>query len=410
MNIITIIIVCTLVVDLVISLIADILNLRQIKSDIPHEFQAIYDSDQYKKSQDYLKVNTRFGWFSAPFDVCLFLMLWFGKGFLFIDHWARSWEFGPILTGIIYIGVLSVIKLIVSLPFGLYETFVIEERFGFNKTTWSLFFIDLFKSLALSLIIGIPILACVLFFFEHSGSFAWLYCWIFTIAVLLIIQFVAPIWILPLFNKFKPLEDGDLKDAIMSYAASVNYPLTQVFVMDGSKRSTKSNAFFTGFGKNKRIGLFDTLIQNHTISEIVAILAHEIGHYKKKHIQISMIIGIFHSGILFYVLSFFISYKGLFDAFYMDQVSVYAGLIFFGILYSPIDSFLGLLFQMISRRNEYQADRFGVETTHDPESLVEALKKLSVHNLSNLMPHPFYVFLNYSHPPVLNRINAIRSY
>jgi len=214
---------------------------------------------------------------------------------------------------------------------------------------------------------------------------------------------------MPLFNKFEPLEDGELKTAIISYADAVNFPLKNVFVMDGSKRSGKSNAFFTGFGKNKRIALFDTLIAQHTVSELVAVLAHEIGHYKKKHILKSLIIGIVHTGVMFFLLSLFISYQGLFDAFYMDQQSVYAGLIFFGMLYSPIEFFLGIFLQMRSRKNEYEADRFAVETTKDSESMTNALKKLSAHNLSNLVPHPFYVFMNYSHPPVLERIKAIRN-
>ncbi len=266
---------------------------------------------------------------------------------------------------------------------------------------------DIIKGLILSVLLGGPLLAGVLAFFEYAGANAWWYCWTVATLYVLVMQFIAPTWIMPLFNKFDPLEDGELKKAIMSYADSVNYSLKNVFVMDGSKRSSKSNAFFTGFGKNKRIALFDTLIEKHTVSELVAVLAHEIGHFKKKHILYGMIISIVYMGVIFFLLSFFISFQGLFDAFYMDMKSVYAGLIFFGMLFSPLDFFLGLLIQVLSRKNEYEADRFAVETTGDPESMANALKKLSAHNLSNLVPHPLYVFLNYSHPPVLERIKAI---
>jgi STE24 endopeptidase len=226
--------------------------------------------------------------------------------------------------------------------------------------------------------------------------------------VTLFLQFIAPTWIMPLFNKFTPLEEGELRESIFSYARSVNFSLENLFVMDGSKRSTKSNAFFTGFGKHKRIALFDTLIEKHSVAELVSILAHEIGHYKKKHILQSMAISILHSGLMFFLLSIFISHKGLFDAFYMEQMSIYAGLIFFGMLYSPLELLLSIFLQIFSRKNEYEADRFAVETTDTPETMVNALKTLSVHNLSNLTPHPFYVFLNYSHPPVLERIQALR--
>ena len=226
---------------------------------------------------------------------------------------------------------------------------------------------------------------------------------------MLVIQYVAPTWIMPLFNRFDPLEEGELRDAITTYARCIDFALDNIFVMDGSKRSTKSNAFFTGFGRHRRIVLFDTLIDKHGVDELVAILAHEMGHYKLKHIVKMMIIGIIQSGLMFYILSFFISYPVLFKAFYVDQVSVYAGLIFFGMLYSPLDSLLGMIVQFISRHHEFAADRFAAATTSRGNDLVEALKRLSVDNLSNLLPHPFYVFFNYSHPPVLKRIEAIEA-
>jgi len=220
-------------------------------------------------------------------------------------------------------------------------------------------------------------------------------------------QYIAPTWIMPLFNRFDPLPEGELRQSILAYAQEIDFQLDNIFVMDGSRRSSKSNAFFTGFGKNRRIVLFDTLIENHTVDELVAVLAHEMGHFKKKHILKNMAIGIIQSGLMFYILSLFISYPGLFEAFFVDQVSVYAGLIFFGVIYAPLDGLLALALKALSRRHEYEADRFAVKTSGKPSAMAGALKKLSVHNLSNLQPHPFYVFLHYSHPPVLKRIEAI---
>ena len=407
MNTIAFIILAAIVFDVVINILADTLNLKMLQAKLPQPFEGVYNAHQYRKSQDYLRVNTRFGWISAVFNLVVILLFWFQGGFPAMDNWVRSFGYGPVLTGLIYMGTLMLIYGILSQPFSIYATFVIEERFGFNKTTWRTYCLDLLKGLVLAILIGTPLLAGILAFFEYAGTHAWFYCWTVVVLYMLVVQYIAPTWLMPLFNKFKPIEDGELKSAIMSYAASIQFPLKNVYVMDGSKRSSKSNAFFTGFGKNKRIVLFDTLIQQHTVSELVAVLAHEMGHYKKKHILQGMLLGILQTGIMFYLLSFIISYQGLFDAFYMSRVSVYAGLIFFGMLFAPIDFFVGLLIQARSRSNEYQADRFSVETTRDPGAMMDALKKLSVHNLSNLLPHPFYVFLNYSHPPVLNRIQAI---
>jgi len=407
MNLIAVIILVTIVSDIILNGIADILNIKMLKNELPEAFSDVYDADRYRKSQEYLRVNTRFGWIASIFGIAVILVFWFGKGFPVLDQWVRAYEMGPVVTGLMYMGILVSVKALISLPFEIYATFVIEERFGFNKTTWKTFILDRVKGLILSLIIGVPLLAGILAFFEYAGDNAWWICWGVVTFVMLIIQFVAPRWIMPLFNKFDPIEEGELKDAIMDYARSIKFSLENVFVMDGSKRSSKANAFFTGFGKNRRIVLFDTLIKENTVSELVAVLAHEMGHFKKKHIFQTMAIGILQMGVMFFLLSVFISYQGLFDAFYMDQKSVYAGMIFFGMLYSPIDFFVGIFMQMFTRKNEYTSDRFAVETTGKAKPLIAALKKLSANNLTNLVPHPFYVFLNYSHPPVLERINAI---
>jgi len=407
MNIIAFIILIALAFELVLNGIADYLNLDMLKDDLPRDFEGIYDPERYRKSQDYLKVNTRFGWITAVFNLVVLLLFWFGKGFPLLDDWVRSFNFGPIIGGLTYAAILMLVKALVSLPFSIYHTFVIEERFGFNQTARSTFLLDLLKGLGLAILLGTPLLAGILAFFEYAGSNAWWLCWLAVTVYMLGVQFIAPTWIMPLFNKYTPLETGELKSAILFYADSIKFPIENVYVMDGSKRSSKSNAFFTGFGAHRRIVLFDTLIKQHTTGELVAILAHEMGHYKKKHIIQSLVIGILQMGFMLFLLSFFISYQGLFDAFYMPRTSVYAGLIFFAMLFSPLGFFIGLIMQGLSRRNETEADRFAVQTTRDAQSMVDALKKLSVHNLSNLLPHPFYVFLNYSHPPVLQRIKTI---
>lgn len=408
MNFIAIIILVAIIANTTLHFWADILNLKVLGSKIPESFKGVYNEDQYRKSQDYLRATTRFGFVTEAFNLLAVLLFWFYGGFAWLDQWVRSFEWGPVSSGLLYMALLALLYAVLMQPFSIYSTFVIEERFGFNQTTKSTYISDLAKGLGLSILLGGPLLAAMLAFFEYVGTWAWLYCWIGVTMYMLIIQFIAPTWIMPLFNKFTPIEDGDLKEAILDYAQSIQFSLKNVYVMDGSKRSGKSNAFFTGFGKNRRIVLFDTLIEKQTTRELVAVLAHEMGHYKKRHIIQAMIIGICRMGVVFFLLSFFISCQGLFDAFYVKQTSVYAGLIFFSMLYSPIDFFMEIFMQIRSRKNEYEADRFAVQTTGDPDAMSDALKKLSVHNLSNLMPHPFYVFLNYSHPPVLERLRAIR--
>ena len=408
MNIFAFIILAALLLEYVLQLAADYINLKTLRAELPGEFAGVYNEEAYGKSQAYTRTNTTFGIFTATVNLAVLLIFWFSGGFNYIDVIVRGWNFAFIWTGLLYIGILMLLKSILSLPLNMYSTFVIEERFGFNKTTPKTFVADLVKGLILAVLLGGPLVAATLAFFSFAGPFSWFYCWIATSVFILVVQFIAPTWIMPLFNKFVPLGEGELRTANLDYAASLNFPLKGIFVMDGSKRSGKSNAFFTGFGKNKRIALFDTLIAKHTVPELVAVLAHEIGHYKKKHIVQSMVISIAHVGVMFFLLSLFITTRGLFDAFSMQNISVYAGLIFFGMLFSPIEFILSIAMQMLSRKNEYEADRFAADTIQRPESMIDALKKLSVDNLSNLTPHPFYVFLTYSHPPVLQRIQAIR--
>jgi STE24 endopeptidase len=408
MNTYAVIILVGIVLTTALDVIADVLNLRALKPEVPEDFQDVYAEDEYARSQHYTHVKTQFGFISSGFDLALFLAFWFFGGFPWLFEVVQQFDLNPVLSGIAFIGILSIAKGMLGLPFSIYSTFVIEERFGFNKTTVKTFILDLLKGGLLGLLLGVPILAGILAFFEYAGPLAWLYGWIAVTVVTLIIQYIAPTWIMPLFNKFTALEEGTLHTAIVEYAKSVSFPLTGVFVIDGSKRSTKANAFFTGFGKNKRIALYDTLIEKHSEDELVSVLAHEIGHYKKKHILIGTAIGIIHTGLLFFLLSLFIGSTELAAAFYMPVATVYGGLIFFGMLYEPISTVLGILMNMLSRKHEYEADAFAATTRNNTQWMIDALKKLSVTNLSNVSPHPFYVFLNYSHPTVLERIKAMR--
>ena len=407
MNVFGAIVVAAIGLDFVLDLISNWLNLKALQLTLPPAAQGIYKEEDYRKSQNYIRKSTYFGLVRSTFALVVLLAFWFSGGFNFLDQLIRGWELVPVFSGLLYIAILLSAYGLLTLPFSIYGTFVIEERFGFNKTTPKLFILDLLKGLALAAILGGIVLAAILLLFQYSGTYAWLYCWAAVTGFSLIAQYVAPNWIMPLFNKFTPMAPGELKEAIAAYTRSVKFPVKNIFVMDGSKRSTKSNAFFTGFGNNKRIALFDTLIAQHSVPELVSVLAHEVGHYKKKHIIQGLVISIVHTGILFYLLSLVLSSTGLYHAFYVQEPSIYTGLIFFGLLYTPVELALSIIMNAISRKHEYEADRFAAETTGDPRNMVEALKKLSSTNLSNLTPHPFYVFLNYSHPPVLQRISAI---
>ena len=408
MNIFGFVVFFTLVITFLVKLVSELLNLKAAGAPLPVEFTGVYDEDAYSKSRDYLRVSTVFSLFGATVDLSVLLLFWFLGGFNLLDHFLRGFGFYPIATGVLYIGLLLLMQSLIDLPFSLYKTFVIEEKFGFNKTTPKVFAADILKTLLLTLLIGTPLLGGVLWFFQETGPMAWVWAWGGITLFSLVLQYVAPTWIMPLFNKFVPLEEGELKSAIMQYADKVRFPLTGIYVLDGSKRSARANAFFTGFGKRKRIALFDTLITAHPVHELVAVLAHEIGHFKKKHIIVNMILSLGNLGVLFFLLSLFMNNRALFDAFFMHDISVYGSLIFFSLLYSPVEWILSIAIQALSRKHEYEADYFAVTTFDRGASLADALKKLSRNNLSNLTPHPLYVFLNYSHPPVLQRITRIR--
>ena len=393
-----------------LDVVSRMLNLSALKPELPNQFADVFDAGEYAKSQDYTREGTRFGLIEDTFSLIVFLAFWWLGGFGIVDGWVRSVVTeNYVLQGLLFMAVLYVGSMIIGLPFELYDTFVIEEKFGFNKTTLGTFFSDKAKSLLLAVVLGAPILALILFLFERFDSNAWLYGWIAVAGFSLLMTYLAPTYIMPLFNKFKPLEDGELKSAIQEMSTKCQFPLTEVYEIDGSKRSTKANAFFTGLGKNKKIALYDTLIQNNGVGELVAVLAHEIGHFKKKHIVQSIVLGILQMGVLFFLLGKFLNNQGLFDAFGVEQVSVYGSLVFFTFLFEPISKLLSVVMMVLSRKNEYEADAYAAEVTGRPEDLISGLKKLSKDNLSNLTPHPFFVFLNYSHPPMLKRLAALES-
>jgi STE24 endopeptidase len=409
LNIYGLIVLIALAVDYLLGIIADWLNLRALRTDVPELLRGLYSPEDYRRSQEYTRTATRFGFFSSTVMLAVVLAFWFAGGFNAVDTVVRGWGFPLVVTGFFYTGMIMAARSLVQLPFSVYHTFVIEQKFGFNRTTPALFIVDMLKGLGLAVVLGAPLLVIVISLFQYGGQLAWVYVWIAVVAVTLLIQYVAPVWLLPLFNKFTPMPQGELRSAIMDYVQANNFPVSNLFVVDSSRRSARANAFFTGMGRHKRIALFDTLIQQHSVPEIVGVLAHEVGHYKKRHVQQAMVLGVLHTGVIFFVLSLVLHTPGLYQAFHMEHPSVYAGLIFFGLLYTPVELGLSVAMNAVSRRNERQADRYAVWTTRDADSLAGALKKLSRNNLSNLTPHPFHVFLSYSHPPLLERVRDIQS-
>lgn len=396
-----------LVIQYAIETWVDRLNMRAVRPTPPPEFQDVYDGARYARSQAYLRARTRLGLWARTSQLIVLFAFWWAGGFGRLDVWVRGFGFGPIATGLAFIGVLMAGQTVLGLPFRYYSTFVIEERFGFNRTTPGTFVGDLVKGTLLSVVLGGLLGGLVLFVFERAGMLAPLYGWLAISAAMLLLQFVAPRWIFPLFMKFMPLEADRLRERIVQYCNSIDVPLHELFVVDGSRRSNKANAFFTGFGRNRRIGLFDTLIARHSEDEVVAVVAHEVGHYKLKHVTRGMVTSILHLGLLFFVFGLGMQQRGLFDAFFVQQSSVYVGLVLCAVLYGPVDLLLSVLVHARSRRHEFEADSFAVRTTGLGAALAGGLKKLSADSLDNLNPHPAYVWLHYTHPPVVERLAAI---
>jgi len=396
-----------LILDFVVERVLDYLNTTRWSTQLPDEVKGIYDEDKYRRQQAYSKTNHRFGMLTSSFSFVLIVLMLFFEGFALVNQWALSVSASPVWSALIFFGILLLASDLLSTPFDLYSTFVIEERYGFNKTTPKTYVLDKLKGWLLSALIGGGLLALIIFIYLKTGEWFWLYVWLVVSGFSIFMAMFYSSLIVPLFNKQTPLEDGELKQAIQNFASKVGFKLDNIYVIDGSKRSTKANAYFSGLGPKKRIVLYDTLIKDMEIPELVAVLAHEIGHYKKKHVLWSLLIGIIQTGLMLYIFSLLIDSPALSAALGVSEPSFHIGLIAFGILYSPLSSVIGIGMNLFSRKNEYEADAFAAQH-YDGDPLASALKKLSVKNLSNLRPHPAYVFVHYSHPPLLERLAAMR--
>jgi STE24 endopeptidase len=408
MNAWLIIILLIILTHYLVDSLVSIVNLRALSPELPKEFGDYFDEEKYRSSQDYTRATTKLALLENSFTTGVTLVFLLLGGFNVVDLFSRSFGLGPIRTGIVFTGSLLFLSFIIGLPFNLYSTFSIETRFGFNRTSVITYITDLLKGFGLSIVFGVPLLSFILWFFETSPVYGWLYCWIGVVLFTIVMQFLAPVLIMPLFNKFIPLEDGPLYRTIMAYARQEDFGIKGIFTMDGSRRSTKLNAFFTGFGRFRKIVFYDTLVEKLSDAEILAVLAHEMGHFKKKHILRMMVLTILQTGLMFYLLSLFIGNPGLFEAFGMNQISIYASLVFFAFLYSPLNTLLSIFTSYLSRAHEFEADEYAARSTGREDMLIQGLKKLSSENLSNLTPHPLMVLYSYSHPPVLERIKHLQ--
>ena len=402
------IIIGILIAQFLLETLLDYFNARHYDDPVPEELNDVFDAEEYQKSQQYKKTNYRFGLITSTFSLLLTLGFLIFGGFEWVDSIARSITENTIGIALIFFGIIMLGSDIINTPFSYYGTFVIEEKFGFNKTTKKTFFFDKIKGWLMLSLLGGGMLALIIWFFQWAGTNFWIYAWaLITVFTIFMNLFYSKL-IVPLFNKQKPLEDGSLKQKIEAYAHKVGFDLKNIFVIDGSKRSTKANAYFSGFGKEKRVTLYDTLINDLDEDEIVAVLAHEVGHYKRKHIIFNLMASVFLTGLTLFILSVFINTPEVSLAIGVSQPSFHAALIGFGILYSPISEVTGLIMNYLSRKFEYQADDYA-KTTFARMPLITSLKKLSKNSLSNLTPHPAYVFMHYSHPPLIARVrNLIR--
>lgn len=387
--------------------ILDYINLKAQRKDIPAEVEGFYNYEKYQKSLDYQKDKTRFSFITSGFSFLLSLGMLVGGGFGWLDGLLRPHISSEIILALVFFGTIMIVSDILTIPFQWYSTFVIEEKYGFNKTTIKTFITDKLKGYLLGALIGGALLSILIYLVNTIGPNFWIWFGLLAAVFTLLVNMFYTSLILPMFNKLTPLAEGELKTTIEGFAKKVNFPLDNVFVMDGSKRSAKANAFFSGIGKKKKIVLYDTLINNHTKEELVAVLAHEVGHFKKKHIIWSYLISIIQIFFVLFILSKMVFNDNLSIALGGSQQALHLNLIAFGILFSPISGITGLLMSMLSRKNEFEADAYAKET-FDGNALSNALKKLSVDSLSNLYPHPAYVFFHYSHPPLLQRLEALK--
>ncbi len=400
------IIVGIIVFDFLLERLLDYLNSKYWSDELPKELEGIYDKEKYKRSQNYHKDKLKLSIIVSTLSFVIMLLLLFFDGFAWLDSFVRTYTTHPVWMALMFFGLIGMAADILGTPFAAYATFNIEERYGFNKTTVKTFILDKIKGWFLGVIIGGGLFAAIILIYESTGEYFWVVAWGTIAAFMIFMSVFYSNLIVPLFNKQRPLEEGELRDAIENFAEKAGFNLKNIYVIDGSKRSSKANAYFTGLGSKKRIVLFDTLIQQHTTEEIVAVLAHEIGHYKKKHTLSGLFISLLQTGFMLYILSWMIDEPVLSRALGAEEGSFHMGVLAFGLLYSPLSLILGVIMNKLSRKNEYEADRFAGKN-YKPGALQEALKKLSVNNLSNLRPHPAYVFFYYSHPPILQRLRAL---
>jgi STE24 endopeptidase len=400
-------IIAILLVNYLVEQYLENLNARYRSAALPEELEGIYPEEEYKRSQQYRSDNRKLSFISSTFNLVVILGFLFLDGFALVDGLAREITSHSLLVPLVFFGILLLALDLINTPFAVYDTFVIEERYGFNKTTVKTFILDKIKGYILSAFMGGGLLILVVWFYRLTGSTFWLYAWALVTLFTLFLTMFYTHWIVPLFNKLEPLEEGTLKSRIVELCQKAGFSLRDVFIMDGSRRSTKANAFFSGLGRKKRIVLFDTLINELGLQEVLAVLAHEIGHYRKRHTLVNLLISIAHTGIILYVLSLLVNNPVLSQALGVSEPGFHIALIAFALLYSPVSMILGIGMNALSRKNEYQADDFAARQNLS-NALVDALKKLSVKNLSNLTPHPAYVRVHYSHPPLLERIRNLR--
>ena len=381
----------------------DYLNSKNFNNKIPEVISDVYDSEKYFKSQEYKKTQYRFSKYSKIFSLIIILSFFYFDGFIIVDSFSRNLFKSEILISLTFFGTIFFGNELLSLPFSVFFTFFIEEKFGFNKTSIKTYISDKLKSWILTILFGGGVLGFIIFQEQLIGENFWIVAWIFITGITIIINgFYAQI-IVPLFNKQKKLEKGELRSEIEKYSCKVGFDLSNIFIIDGSKRSSKANAYFSGFGKQKRVTLFDTLIDKLNKKQIVAVIAHEIGHYKKNHIIFNLFFSIMQTGFMLYILSLFIYMPVFSEALGIENHSFHIGLVTFSILFTPISEISSLIFNIFSRKFEYEADEFA-KNTYNGEYLIEALKILSKDSLSNLTPHPKYVWWHYSHPTLFQRV------
>jgi len=395
-----------LIFNYIFSTVLELINNKNWKDLIPKELKNYYSKEKYLKARNYKKEHGKISFISSTLSTIITLsLLNLGIYGWVSDYFVMNYENYFIQSGLFFLS-FFLLNTIVSIPFQYYSTFYIEEKYGFNKTTLKVFITDRIKGILLSILIGGLILFIALFIYHKIENNFWVYLWIFISAFIIFIQMFYTSLIVPLFNKLTPLEEGSLKNKINEYSKKIGYSIDNIFIIDGSKRSTKANAYFSGIGPKKTIALFDTLVEKHTEEELVSVLAHEVGHYKKKHIFQGLIISILQIALMTFLLELCLNNEILIKSLGGTTPTFHLGIIIFSFLFSPIGLIMGTLMNIISRKNEFEADNYAKET-YDGDSLVLALKKLSVDSLSNIYPHPLYVFFHYSHPPLLERIKKI---